>query len=91
MHWFTCIFFALVVFEKPAEGKEIHYVNTWLPINFRQTGGGPAMQDGMAVYTDYISWFYKNEYLTVFGKYIHVFYAVLSASFGGGIGPVTIT
>ena len=61
------------------------------------------MENGIGVDTDYIGWFYgdcvvnddvlvcePSKYLTVFGKYIHVFYAVLSASFGGGIGPVTI-
>jgi len=42
------------------KGPEVTYVNTWLPINYRTTGGGPAMPNGMILLTDYVGWFYRD-------------------------------
>ena len=56
-------------------------------MNYRDTGGGPAMPSDMILYTEYITWFYEDS--TIFTRYLHVFYSVICATFGGGIGPVS--
>ena len=35
-------------------------MNTWLPLNWRTTGGGPALAPNMTLGIDYVDWFYKD-------------------------------
>jgi hypothetical protein len=30
------------------------FVNTWLPVNYRTTGGGPALAPDMVIYKSYL-------------------------------------
>jgi hypothetical protein len=89
MHWFTCWFYLWAVEDKHADPDIVKtYVNTWLPINYRAAGGGPAMPLSEPTDSDYIGWFYdKNDRVT---RYALVFNSVLNCMFGGGIGPVNI-
>jgi len=76
-----------VVSEYPDDDYLPTYVNTWLPSNYRTTGGGPAMPEGMILHTDYVAWFYADA--TVWSRYIHTFYSILLFCLGNCIGPVT--
>ena len=68
--------------------KDIHYANTWLPVNWRHTGGGPALAPEMQLETHYVDWFYRE--MSWNDQYVVVFYSVAQSLFGSGIGPVTI-
>ena len=58
-------------------------------MNYRSTGGGPGMADGVYVHTDYIKDFYQTASRS--RRYLLILNTLLSAGFGVGIGPVTNT